>query len=78
MSNDISTLFLRLSFGLTMALAHGLPKIMNYSTMKNNFPDPIGIGNSASLVLVIFAEFFCGFIASICFSGTDINFRSRG
>ena len=65
MNTHISTLFLRLSFGLTMAFSHGLPKIMNYSSMKNNFPDPIGIGNSASLILVIFAEFFCALFISL-------------
>ena len=59
MLHHIGLLFLRVSFGLTMAIGHGLPKITKYSSIKNNFPDPIGLGNSASLALVIFAEFIC-------------------
>lgn len=31
------------------------------------FPDPIGIGAKLSLILVIFAEFFCGFLVAIGF-----------
>ena len=59
MVHHVGLLFLRISFGLTMAIAHGLPKLTKYSTIKDNFPDPVGLGNSASLALVIFAEFIC-------------------
>lgn len=59
MNKDISILFMRLSFGLTMVFSHGLPKLLNYGQMKNSFPDPLGIGNSASLIITIFAELVC-------------------
>lgn len=59
MSKDFSLLFLRISFGATMLFSHGLPKLLNYSQMKSSFPDPLGIGNSASLILTIFAELLC-------------------
>jgi len=56
---DGALLILRLTFGLSMLLAHGVPKLSNYSTMMNSFPDPLGIGNSLSLGLAIFAEVIC-------------------
>jgi putative oxidoreductase len=65
MNKDISVLFIRLSFGLTMIFSHGLPKLLNYSQMKGNFPDPLGIGNSASLVLTIFSELICPLLICI-------------
>lgn len=40
-------------------LLHGIPKLMNFSTMSEKFGDPIGIGPLASLILCILAEFFC-------------------
>ena len=61
MKNDLSILCLRLSFSGTMLISHGLPKFLNYSQMKNSFPDPLGIGSSACLLLTIFAEFICPF-----------------
>ena len=57
MKNDLSLLFLRLSFAGVMLISHGLPKVLKYSQMKNSFPDPLGVGSSASLLLTIFAEF---------------------
>ena len=62
MYNDLAILFARLSFGLTMAVSHGYPKLINYNTQKASFPDPIGIGSSTSLLLVIFTEFFCSIL----------------
>ena len=59
MKNDLSLLFFRLSFAGVMLLSHGLPKVLKYSQIKNSFPDPLGVGSSASLLLTIFAEFFC-------------------
>lgn len=59
MKNDLSLLFLRLSFAGVMLISHGLPKVLKYSQMKNSFPDPLGIGSSASLLLTIFAEVIC-------------------
>ena len=65
MYNDLGILFARLSFGITMALSHGLPKLLNFSNLKNSFPDPIGLGNSTSLILVIFSEFFCSLLVAL-------------
>lgn len=65
MKSHIGTLILRLTFGLIMLLSHGLPKVLNFSSMMNNFPDPIGLGNSLSLGLAIGAEVGCALLITI-------------
>ena len=60
-SNNInfSLLFLRVTSGIFM-LTHGvgkLTKLIEGGTIK--FANPIGIGPEASLILAVFAEFFC-------------------
>lgn len=59
--NNISMalLFLRAIAGVFM-LTHGYPKfLMLFSDGPIHFADPIGIGETASLILAMFAEFFC-------------------
>lgn len=56
---DFAILLLRIIFG-GMFIFHGWPKLANYSAMLEMFGDPIGLGTELSLILVIFAEFFCG------------------
>jgi putative oxidoreductase len=51
-------LMLRLWIGLSMLLNHGVEKLKNFSDTAPNFPDPLGIGHTASLALAVFAEFF--------------------
>lgn len=55
---DVALLLLRVGTAV-MLLTHGWSKITNYSERLNNFSDPIGLGPSLSLQLVIFAEVFC-------------------
>ena len=38
---------------------HGFGKLMNYSVMSNQFPDPLGVSPHISLALAVFAEFYC-------------------
>ena len=45
----------------------GYLKISAYDQMLSMMGDPIGIGTKLSLVLVIFAELFCGFFVAIGF-----------
>lgn len=54
---SLGLLILRLSLGLMMMLAHGLPKIMKYPSLSESFHDPFGFGSAFSVSLVIFAEF---------------------
>ena len=57
---DFGLLFLRMSAGLFIVFGHGWGKLMNFGTMSTQFPDPIGLGSTVSLALVVFAEVFCG------------------
>ena len=46
-------------------MSHGLQKLMAFDQLSAVFPDPLGIGNTASLILAIFGELVC----SIAFIG---------
>lgn len=45
-------------------MSHGIQKLSSFSELSASFPDPLGVGSSISLSLVIFGELFCslGFI----------------
>lgn len=53
--NDSAIFFMRIFVGIMM-LIHGIEKINNYEMLFPGFPDPFGIGSSASLVLMIGVE----------------------
>ncbi len=57
--NDAAALILRLGFGLTMLLGHGLGKLSGFADRMDSFPDPLGVGSPVSLGLTVFSEFFC-------------------
>jgi putative oxidoreductase len=52
-------LVLRLWLGSSLLLLHGWSKLTGFTEKADKFPDPIGIGPSASLALAIFAEVCC-------------------
>lgn len=64
---DLGLLILRLWFGLEMAIAHGLPKVIKIFNGEFGFPDPLGLGSTLSLILVAFAEFVCGILIALGF-----------
>jgi putative oxidoreductase len=53
---SLGLLMLRLWLGLAMFFNHGLAKLTHFSDMASKFPNPLGIGQMPSLVLVTFAE----------------------
>lgn len=53
---SMALLVARLWFGLAMLFNHGLDKLAHFHDIIETFPDPLGVGPEASLVLVIFAE----------------------
>lgn len=55
---DAGLLLMRIAFGLLIWL-HGIGKLQDLISGKNDFPDPLGIGSVPSLVLVTIAEFIC-------------------
>ncbi|MDD4636104.1 MAG: DoxX family protein [Bacteroidales bacterium] len=48
----------RILFGILMMI-HGYQKFAQFNSMKENFPDPIGVGSEFSLALAIFGELIC-------------------
>ena len=49
-----------------LMLTHGYPKLMKLlAGGEIQFADPIGLGQVLSLVLVVFAEFFCSILIGI-------------
>ncbi len=55
---DIGLLVMRVWAGVVMIYAHGWGKLVNFSDRVDNFPDPLGIGNTPSLALAAGAEVF--------------------
>lgn len=53
---SMALLVARLWFGLAMLFNHGFDKFAHFKDIVGNFPDPLGLGQEASLVLVVFAE----------------------
>ncbi|MEO7308522.1 MAG: DoxX family protein [Ferruginibacter sp.] len=55
---NTAMLLLRLSFGILM-MHSGYYKLVHFAELQPKFMNFLGIGNSMSLALVVFAEFFC-------------------
>ena len=55
---SLGLLILRVLVGITM-LTHGLAKLTSFSELSATFPDPIGLGSTLSLNLIIGAEVGC-------------------
>lgn len=66
LSTDLAALILRLIFG-GLFMYHGWGKLSNYEAMLSMFQDIIGIGIKPTVILVIFAEFFCGIFVLLGF-----------
>ena len=53
---SMALLVARLWFGLAMLFNHGFDKFAHFKDIVGTFPDPLGLGQEAGLILVIFAE----------------------
>lgn len=61
--NDFAIFLLRVTSGVFMLFAHGLPKLNRlFSSGEITFSDPLGIGTVPSLALAVFSEFFCSIL----------------
>jgi putative oxidoreductase len=58
-NEDLGYLILRVSAAGTMFWQHGWPKLMNFGDRADSFTDPLGMGSTISLILIIFAEVIC-------------------
>ena len=62
---NILVLVLRISIAAFM-ITHGWPKLLKLlEGGEIQFGDPIGVGPAISLILVVFAEFFCSILIGI-------------
>jgi putative oxidoreductase len=62
---DYGLLFLRISIAALM-LSHGIPKLlMLFGSQEISFADPFGIGQTATLTLVVFAEVICSLLIAL-------------
>jgi putative oxidoreductase len=61
-SADLALLVLRLWFAIPLATLHGWSKLANFAERSGKFADPFGLGPTASLALVVFAEVFCSIL----------------
>lgn len=61
-SVDLGLLLLRVWVGVSLFALHGLDKMIHFGQKAKGFPDPLGIGSTASLVLVVFAEGICSLL----------------
>ena len=62
---DLGLLFVRLAFGLQMALLHGWGKLQSYLGGAASFADPLGIGWKYSMWGTIAGEFVCGVLLAL-------------
>ncbi|MFK5982921.1 MAG: DoxX family protein [Flavobacteriaceae bacterium] len=65
-NNDLGLLVLRVGFSVFLLL-HGIEKIEVLIESGGKFPNPIGIGSTLSLILVLIAEVFCTILIIIGF-----------
>ncbi|MFT3704757.1 MAG: DoxX family protein [Agriterribacter sp.] len=54
-----SALFLLRIAGGALTLPYGYDKLVHFAEKKNTFMNFLGMGSTLSLILVVFAEFFC-------------------
>ena len=63
--NAFGLLIMRLGFGLSLSLLHGLPKLLDFTNKMHVFPDPFHIGSAFSLSLALAAELICAFLVAL-------------
>ena len=56
---NVGLLILRLGVGFTMLIAHGWPKLANFSAVSTKFPALFGLSPEINLSLAVFSEVFC-------------------
>ena len=63
----MALLVARLWFGLTMLFNHGFDKLAHFNDIVGTFPDPLRVGQEASLVLVVLAEVLGALLLTVGF-----------
>ena len=63
---NLGLLLLRMGFGIMM-LTHGIPKLLKMLSGDFSFGDPIGVGETATLILAVLCEVFFPILVIIGF-----------
>jgi putative oxidoreductase len=61
----IGLLILRVGSASLLFFAHGWPKIAHFADRAGQFSDPLHVGSTASLALVVFAEVLCSAMVAV-------------
>lgn len=64
--SNLARLFLRLFVGV-MFMQFGVRHLMNFATLRYTFPSVLGLGNEASLVIMICIELICSLFIMVGF-----------
>lgn len=63
-SFNFALLILRVGMAVLLC-AHGYDKLVHFMAYKKDFMNFMGLGNTATLALVVFSEFFCSILVAI-------------
>ena len=75
---SLGLLALRLFFGLTMLLHHGMDKLNKMNELASGWADPLHVGHPASFAMTLFAEVAdrraagIGIVHALCGAGTGV------
>lgn len=64
-NTDLALLVLRVWLGFGVFVRHGIEKITDFSKMQEHFPDPAGIGPTASLSFALVSDAICSILIII-------------
>ncbi len=65
--HNIGLLIIRVGMGSYMFFGHGMGKLAKFNDLAGQFPDPLGVGNQNSLLLVVFSEVGCAILLALGF-----------
>lgn len=63
-SFNIAMMLVRVVSGI-LIVSHGYSKLVQFAELKSSFMNFLGMGRTLSLILIIFAEFFCGIFLTL-------------
>jgi putative oxidoreductase len=63
--NSLGLLLLRIGAAGLLLYGHGWPKLMRYQERAATFSDPLGVGSTASFILVLIAEVACSLLVML-------------
>jgi putative oxidoreductase len=61
-NTDLALLVLRVWMGIGLFVNHGIEKFTNFDQMQQHFPNPVGIGPTASLIFALVSDAICSIL----------------